>query len=483
MRKVDFNKILARGILALCGIGLFAFASCSDDSSSDEPLEVKVEKVALNTRSLSLVVGTADTLVAVVTPENSTNPALVWTSERPEVATVSETGLVTAVATGLSTVMVKTVDGEKVDVCMVTVTPEPVAVTGVTLNLTTLGLTPGGTGQLVATVLPEDATVKDMTWSSSDAGVATVSETGLVTAVDFGSATIMVTTADGNMTASCEVTVDEFGDVNLDMVEIPAGTFVMGEIAGTMGSQNDERPQHNVTISQGFQMTKYEITNRQYCIFLNKNEVGEDGMLDGQLLVQSSSAQGSDWGVNWDGEKWVSADGKEEFPVIYVTWYGAKAFAEWAGGSLPTEAQWEYAARGGAEEQLYGIGDGKSLTKGMANFNWTMELLSDGSMGTGNAASTGTLAVGSYLPNAYGLYDMHGNVWEWCADWYGAYTADAVTDPVGADSGTYRVFRGGSWNDYYFMCRSAFRNVTNVMLSFRPETGNNKVGFRIVMPL
>jgi formylglycine-generating enzyme required for sulfatase activity len=149
--------------------------------------------------------------------------------------------------------------------------------------------------------------------------------------------------------------------------------------------------------------------------------------------------------------------------VIYVSWYGAKAYAEWAGGDLPTEAQWERAARGGIDDKPYGIGDGTALTSAMANF--------DGNVGH-------TTAIGAYAAyfNAYGLYDMHGNVFEWCLDQWDYsdnYAGLSPTDPV-CTSGSRRVMRGGSWYSGAKNCRSAYRS------AYDPDRRDNIVGFRVV---
>ena len=143
---------------------------------------------------------------------------------------------------------------------------------------------------------------------------------------------------------------------------------------------------------------------------------------------------------------------------------------------LPTEAQWEYACRAGTETAL---NSGKNLTDkyecpnmaavGRYWYNGGEEGLVDTSCDT----SAGTAAVGSYLPNAWGLYDMHGNVWELCLDWDGSYDPGDAVDPVGPASGSYRVLRGGGWGRYAQYCRSAGRNCNN------PSNRGNNVGLRL----
>lgn len=168
-----------------------------------------VTGVTLNETAISLEEGENFTLEATVAPADATNPAVLWTSGDDDVATV-DGGVVTAVAPGTATITVVTVDGGLTASCEVTVTPATVAVTGVSLDQSTLELEPGGTATLVATVAPENATDKSVSWSSSDDAVATVAD-GVVTAVADGTCTITVTTTDGGFTATCDVTVETVG--------------------------------------------------------------------------------------------------------------------------------------------------------------------------------------------------------------------------------------------------------------------------------
>jgi uncharacterized protein YjdB len=169
---------------------------------------VSVTGVTLDKTSASLSVGGTETLTAAITPANATNKNVTWSSSAPAVATVNASGLVTAVAAGSATITVTTADGNKTATCAVTVTATSVPVTGVTLDKTALTmLTIGGTEILTATVAPSNATNKAVTWSTSAPTVATVDTSGVVTAVAAGTAVITVTTADGNKTATCTVTV------------------------------------------------------------------------------------------------------------------------------------------------------------------------------------------------------------------------------------------------------------------------------------
>jgi formylglycine-generating enzyme required for sulfatase activity len=180
-------------------------------------------------------------------------------------------------------------------------------------------------------------------------------------------------------------------------------------------------------------MDKYEVTNAQYRKFIDANpQWGKD-------QIERKYHDG-DYLKDWRGNDYPG--GRENHPVTWVSWYAAKAYAEWAGKRLPTEAEWEKAARGGLVGMKYPWGD--EITEENANY--------------GNNRG-GTTPVGSYPPNGYGLYDMAGNVWEWCADWYDS-------------SEVFRVLRGGSWNFFPDDLRVSFRNY------YYPASSDNYVGFR-----
>jgi len=227
------------------------------------------------------------------------------------------------------------------------------------------------------------------------------------------------------------------GGATMEMVWCPPGTFAMGSPASEEGRDSDET-QHQVTLSKGFWMAKYEVTQKQWKSVMGNNP------------------------SKWKGD---------DLPVENVSWNECVEFCRKAGNGLqlPTEAQWEYACRAGSTTEYFW---GEALNGDRANC--------DGNYPYGTTTKgpykAKTTRVGSYAPNAWGLYDMHGNVWEWCADWKGAYPTGAVTDPQGPDSGSYRVGRGGSWLDYARSCRSAFRIIISPGsrgdgLGFRPVSG------------
>jgi len=264
-----------------------------------------------------------------------------------------------------------------------------------------------------------------------------------------------------------------FTTTNIAMVNIPAGTFTMGSPTSEVNHQSDET-QFQVTLS-AFRMSKYEITNAQYATFLNAKSIGSNGLYAAgayptQTLIYVSSGS-PDWGLHYSGGQWVPAVGYENHPVINVTWYGSAEFATYSGGRLPTEAEWEYACRAGTTTPF---NTGTCLTNAQANYNWASPY--NTCTNTNTTYPGTTQAVGSYAPNAYGLYDMHGNVWEWCSDWYGTYPTTAQTNPTGATTVSNRVYRGGSWNSYAQYCRSAYRNYNSPAYSYI------NIGFRLVLP-
>lgn len=161
--------------------------------------------------------------------------------------------------------------------------------------------------------------------------------------------------------------------------------------------------------------------------------------------------------------------GRGKRPVINVSWDDAKAFADWAGAQLPTEAQWEYACRAGSQTPF---NDGNCLSTNAANYDGNYPYSGCNS----GAYKEKTMAVGSFAPNGWGLHDMHGNVWEWCADWYGDYPASAQSNPQGPSTGSPRVMRGGSWNYDAQYCRSANRS------GYAPDNRDSNLGFRLVSP-
>ena len=250
---------------------------------------------------------------------------------------------------------------------------------------------------------------------------------------------------------------------------IPAGTFWMGSPTSEPTRSSDEA-QFQVTLS-AFLMSKYEISNAQYAAFLNANSIGGSGIWPSSLLYPTKTLiyDISYFGLSYNGSKWVPETGFENAPVINVSWYGATEYATYVGATLPTEAQWEYACRAGTDTPF---NTGSCLTNIDANYRWTAPYYT--CTNTSGAFPNKPQSVGSYGSNAYDLYDMHGNVLEWCSDWYDIYPSVPQTNPTGAAKGSYRIFRGGSWNFIARDCRSAYRG------NYYPETYSYNLGFRVV---
>jgi formylglycine-generating enzyme required for sulfatase activity len=225
------------------------------------------------------------------------------------------------------------------------------------------------------------------------------------------------------------------------MISIPAGTFLMGSPSGESGRNEDEQ-QVQVTLDS-FRMSATEITFGQFDLFCE--------------------ATGRE---KPDDNGW----GRGNRPVVNVNWHDAVAFAEWVGGRLPTEAEWEYACRAGSTTSY---NTGATITTHQANYNGTKPPIDT----IAGDYRRNTLPVGTFAPNHWGLYDMHGNVWEWCHDWYDLYPKKPATNPQGPVTGTAKVFRGGGWYSGAHLLRSARRYNLN------PDFSYNFVGFRIVQDI
>jgi len=221
----------------------------------------------------------------------------------------------------------------------------------------------------------------------------------------------------------------------MEFIFIPGGSFDMGDTFGD--GDSDEKPVHTVRVAD-FYLGKTEVTNAQFAAFLN--DYGRDEDDNGQLIIYEL-----DWGVHKSINGWQAQAGYEQHPVVGVTWYGAAQFAKWAGCCLPTEAEWEYAARSGGKKEKWA---GTSSESSLPDYAWYS-----------SNSGMKTHAVASKLPNALGLYDMSGNVWEWCQDWYDGsyYQNSSANNPKGPSAGSRRVLRGGSWYNSARSCRSADR--------------------------
>lgn len=235
----------------------------------------------------------------------------------------------------------------------------------------------------------------------------------------------------------------EHGDVlvhvpgNITLVRIPAGEFEMGS---TLEGFGKEDPVHAVRISRDFVLGRYPVTNAQY---------GEYLKASGKKVEQPEF---------WDNRRF----NQPEQPVVGVSWNDAQRFCEWAGCSLPTEAEWEYACRAGTTT-AFSFGD---QPESLDQYGWYDK-----------NSGRQTQQVGTKLPNPWSLHDMHCNVWEWCQDWYDEYGKSPVVDPAGPASGEGRVLRGGSWCDRADICRSSVRDRSG------PVNRDGSIGFRVARTL
>ena len=263
---------------------------------------------------------------------------------------------------------------------------------------------------------------------------------------------------------NAKIDTDIFSELEYDeMVFVKGGTFTMGATSEQGSDAYDwEKPTHQVTLS-GYHIGKYEVTQQLWEYVMNYTGTCADG--------STMSAYSSD---PWLGTNPSSSNGDGNYyPAYYVSWNDIvnvflPRLNRITGRSfrLPTEAEWEYAARGGNKSKGYKY----SGSNDIGSVAWYY----DNAYNTSN--NYGTHQVGTKAPNELGIYDMTGNVWEWCQDWYGSYSSSAQTNPTGPASGSYRVHRGGSWFYYTRLCRVSDRYFTT------PDDRANDLGFRLVCP-
>ena len=251
--------------------------------------------------------------------------------------------------------------------------------------------------------------------------------------------------------------VTELGAIKREfvMVMIPAGQFIMGSKAGH--GEEDEFPAHNVHVDE-FLIGRYPITASEWARFLNSAHAPEHEYFEPSKQTTVIEVDG----------RYYPRKGCSRHPANGVTWFGAEAYCQWLSARtgrdfrLPSEAEWEKAARGGLEGERYPWGS--SSPQGWAQFHQVW------------ADPKHTLSpVGAYPPNKYGLYDMVGNVWEWCADWYERYyyQVSPQDNPAGPETGERKVMRGGSWGGLDVHVRCAIR-----LGEFR-DISDSGVGFRV----
>ncbi|MFD7989006.1 formylglycine-generating enzyme family protein [Kitasatospora indigofera] len=274
------------------------------------------------------------------------------------------------------------------------------------------------------------------------------------------------------------------------LLDLPGGRFLMGTDDPAGFPADGEGPVREVEVG-AFRIAPATVTNAEFASFVKETGHTTDaerfgfsfvfgGFLSEQLRSASSTVAGTPWWHAVEGADWRHPEGpgsgfaaRQNHPVVHVSWNDAQAYCAWSGTRLPTEAEWEYAARGGLAQRRYPWGD--ELAPGgreMLNI-W------QGVFPTSNTGRhRGTAPVRSYRPNAFGLYNTVGNVWEWCADLFSPdfHRTGPRTDPAGPPTGTARVMRGGS-----HMCHDSYCNRYRVAArsSNTPDSSIGNIGFRV----
>jgi sulfatase modifying factor 1 len=274
-------------------------------------------------------------------------------------------------------------------------------------------------------------------------------------------------------------------------VHVRGDSYEMGDHFGEGDPSDGETPVHKVELGD-FYLDATTVTNAQFADFIKATsyvteaeELGVSAVF--HLAFQGNAADvvnrvdGAPWWIAVRGANWRRPEGpgsdletRQDHPVVHVTWNDAQAYAAWAGKRLPSEAEWEYAARGGLDGARFPWGD-DLIPRG----EWLCNIW-QGKFPTQNTEEDGfltTAPVRSFRPNGFGLYQMAGNVWEWCADWFdgGYYDVSPAQDPRGPDSGQARVIRGGSYlchDSYCYRYRVAARS------SNTPDSATANMGFR-----
>jgi len=245
-----------------------------------------------------------------------------------------------------------------------------------------------------------------------------------------------------------------------EMVRVEGGTFQMGSDSG----RDNEKPVRSVTV-KSFSLSKYEVTQKEWFEVMGTTIRQQRDMRDKSRSLYGEGDNYPMYYVNWlEAIEYCNKRSVKEGLTPAYSGTGDSITCDWNanGYRLPTEAEWEYAAKGGSRDPMvYEYAGSNSVG--------TVAWYTDNSGGR-------THEVGTKSPNSLGLYDMTGNVWEWCWDWYGDYASEAQTDPVGASSGSFRVVRGGSWLITAEYARSALRSYDN------PNNRLNNMGFRVLRP-
>ncbi|MDQ0644210.1 formylglycine-generating enzyme family protein [Microbacterium murale] len=283
------------------------------------------------------------------------------------------------------------------------------------------------------------------------------------------------------------------GRHDLEQAVIPAGTFTMGDSSGDLNPVDGEVPRHPVTLP-GFSIDTTAVTNDAFARFVDATGYTTEAEAFGYSAVFHLALtapeedivgvpSGTPWWLGVRGADWrhpgggdSSIDGRGDHPVVHVSWNDAVAYAGWVGRRLPSEAEWEYAARGGIEGAKYPWGDDEVDAGGWRANIWQGEFPRVNTVEDGFLS---TAPVRTFEPNGYGLWQSVGNVWEWCQDWFDPnyYGRSPAASPTGPDRGQARVLRGGSYLCHISYC-NRYRNSARSQNT--PDSSMSNSGFRTV---
>lgn len=286
---------------------------------------------------------------------------------------------------------------------------------------------------------------------------------------------------------------------HIEQCIVPAGTFSMGNHSQDGYAADGETPVHKVRLSS-FEIDATSVTNEQFALFIDDTGYVTEAERYGvsavfHLLVSARTEDilgptpNLPWWISVRGADWLHPFGREsgiehilDHPVVHVSWNDANAYCEWTGRRLPTEAEWEYASRGGIDGAKFPWGDEPINQEETHDFRANVW---QGTFPAHNTAADGWVAtapVKSFSPNGFGLWQSVGNVWEWCADWFdpGYYAVSEIANPAGPNAGEARVLRGGSYLCHPSYC-NRYRN--SARSHNTPESSMGNAGFRTVRGL